>query len=163
MLGSMGNTGGEQLMKIMEYECPPNLLCFVIYKYVSFLRGVIWLIDCHGFWDFSVKACLFFIGKEILWSFAGADAVGSRRYVKREECGDFVWGFSLISSILWVLHPLRLLWEWRKLSTCGMAGFTMQGHLPLHHSQSWLKNHKNKNKSWDTMAFWIYFCIECET
>lgn len=51
------------------------------------------------------------------------------RYVKREECRDFVWGFSLISSVLRVLHPLRLSESGGKLTMCGMAGFTMHGPL----------------------------------
>lgn len=53
---------------------------------------------------------------------------------------------------------VRVEGSWRP---CGMAGFTMQGHLS-HHSQSWLKNHKNKNKV-ETQWLSEYICIECET
>lgn len=68
------------------------------------------------------------------------------RYVKREECRDFIWGFSLISSILWVLHPLRLFWEWREAEHVWNGRVYNAGSPPLHHSQSLLENHKNKNK-----------------
>lgn len=91
MLGSMGNTGGNSWWKSWSMNAPQNLLCFVIYKYVSFLRGVIWLIDCHGFWDFSVKACLFSLERKYCGHLQGWALLVLLEICKKGG----MWGFCL--------------------------------------------------------------------
>lgn len=147
MLGSMGNTGGNSWWESWSMNAPPQICFASLFTSVCLSWGE--LSDLLIAMDFEISQW-----KHVCFHWKGNTVVICRaercwffwRYVKREECRDFVWGFSLISSISWVLHPLRLLWEWREAEHVWNGRVYNAGSPPLHHSQSWLKNHKNKNK-----------------